>query len=233
MEKYVVRNIARPDALVADEFARLGVATVYEAQGKTGLMDNGLKPIQQGVSICGPAVTAICHSGDNLMIHAAVEVCKPGDVLVVTTIGEAKCGMIGDLLVQSLMKKGVKALIMDSGIRDVMRIREMGFPVWTRAIICTGTTKIKGGWVNAKAICGGTIVAAGDLIVADDDGVVVVRQDEINFAINAAKSREVKEEVTTDRINKGALGVDFYGFRDVLEKQKIVYYDNIEDVTQL
>lgn len=233
MERYVVRNIKRPDKAVTDEFARLGVATVYEAQGQTGLMDEAIRPIQQGVSICGPAVTAICYAGDNLMVHAAVEVCQPGDILVVTTIGETKAGMIGDLLVQSLMKRGVKGLIMDSGIRDVARIREMGFPVWTRSIICRGTTKIKGGWVNAKAVCGGVIVSPGDLIVADDDGIVVVRQDEIEFSLNAAKAREKKEEGTVERINRGELGVDFYGFREVLEKQKVVYYDNIEQVTQL
>lgn len=230
MEKYVLRNIPRPNKAITDEFAELGVATVYEAQGKIGLMDDGIKPILQNCSICGPAVTAICYAGDNLMIHAAIEVCQPGDVLVVTTIGQEKAGMIGELIVQSLIKRGVKGVVIDSGIRDVARIRALGFPVWTRSITPRGTTKIHGGWVNAEAVCGGVIVNPGDLIVADDDGVVVVKKQDIDFALAASRERKKKEELTSKRIQEGQLSVDFYGFREVLQKQKVVYYDNQEEL---
>ncbi|SKC36587.1 4-carboxy-4-hydroxy-2-oxoadipate aldolase/oxaloacetate decarboxylase [Maledivibacter halophilus] len=230
MEKYVVRNINRTSREITEEFAKLGTATVYEAQGKQGLMCDSIKPIQQGVSVCGPAVTALCYAGDNLMIHAAIEVCKPGDILVVSTIGDSKCGMIGDLIVQSLIKKGVKGLIIDSGIRDVSRIRELGFPVWSKYITCHGTTKVRGGWVNSPSECGGTLVNPGDLIVADDDGIVVVRQDEIQDSLNASKKREEKEKHTVEKINAGQLGVDFYGFRDVLKKQNVKYYSSKEDI---
>lgn len=224
MERYIQRNIARTDKALCDEFAHLGVATVYEAQGQTGLMDVSMRPIQQGASICGSAVTVICPAGDNLMMHAAVEVCGPGDILVVTTEGESnKHGMMGDLLVRSLMGRGVRGVIMDAGVRDTARIREMGFPVWTTAVVCTGTTKNKAGWVNAPAVCAGTIVEPGDLIVADDDGVVVVKHADIPSALEKSRAREKKEEETTRKIEEGQLGVDFYGFREVLAKLGVKY----------
>lgn len=230
-EKYVVRNIPRAESSACDEFARLGTATVYEAQGQLGLMDDNMKPIQMDRAICGPAVTVICPAGDNLMIHAAVECCQPGDVLVVTTIGESnKHGMIGELLVKSLMKRGVKGLIMNAGVRDTRQIRELGFPVWTTSIVCTGTTKNKAGWVNAPAVCAGTPVEPGDLIVADDDGVVVVKREDIPTSLKKSQEREIKEQGTTEKIEAGQLGVDFYGFRERLKDLGVVYYDNIEDL---
>jgi len=229
MERYVVRTIPRCDEKICSEFARLGTATVYEAQGQTGLLNDSMQPIQEGATVCGPAVTVLCPAGDNLMIHAAVECCQPGDILVVTTIGESnKHGMMGELLVKSLMKRGVRAVIMDAGVRDTAQLRELGFPVWTAAIVCTGTTKNKGGWVNAPAVCAGTLVEPGDLIVADDDGVVVVKRQDIAQALDKSLAREKKEQETTCKIEEGQLGVDFYGFREVLAKLGVKYYDTLE-----
>ncbi len=231
MEKYVVRNIERPDKAIVDELARLGTATVYEAQGKEGLLTDTLHPIKEGFSVCGPAVTVICQEGDNLMIHAAVEVCKPGDVVVITTVGNSnKHGMIGDLIVNSLIEKGVKAIIIESGLRDIKTLREMGLPIWSAHVIAKGTTKNKAGWVNAPAVCGEVLINPGDLIVADDDGICVVRKEEANSTLEKSLLREKKEEATREKIKNGELGVDFYGFRDVLSKLGVRYYDNLNDI---
>ena len=233
MERYIVRKIPRCDEITCNDFARLGSATVYEAQGQTGLLNAGIKPIQKDVSVCGPAVTVICPAGDNLMIHAAVECCEPGDILVVTTEGESnKHGMIGELLAKSLMKRGVKALVMDGGVRDTRLLRELRFPVWTTSVVCTGTTKNKAGWVNAPAVCAGALVEPGDLIVADDDGVVVVKRGDILQALDKSHAREKKEQDTTRKIEEGQLGVDFYGFREVLTKLGVRYYDTVEEAPQ-
>jgi len=228
--KYVVRNIPRPHASVVEEFLKLDVSTVYEAQGKVGLLGPELKPIIDDVMICGPAVTAVCYAGDNLMIHAAIEVCQPGDVLVVTTLGESVAGMIGELIVSALIKRGVKGLVIDAGVRDVTRIRELEFPVWTKAVYSQGTTKSRGGWVNGPTVCAGEMVNPGDLIMADADGVVVVRQTDLSFVLEASKQRLTKEEITKSKIAAGELSLDFYGLRPVLEKENVVYYENIDAV---
>jgi 4-hydroxy-4-methyl-2-oxoglutarate aldolase len=229
MERYIVRTIPRCDENICSEFSRLGTATVYEAQGQTGLLNDTMQPIQEGAAVCGPAITVICPAGDNLMVHAAIECCQPGDILVVTTIGESnKHGMIGELLVKSLMKRGVRALLMDGGVRDTAQLRELGFPVWTTAVVCTGTTKNRAGWVNAPTVCAGALVEPGDLIVADDDGAVVVKRADILQALEKALAREKKEQETTRKIEEGQLGVDFYGFREVLAKLGVKYYDTLE-----
>ena len=226
MERYVVRQVQRCDAATCAELARLGASTVFEAQGQTGLLSGRMKPIQRDVSVCGPAVTVVCPAGDNLMIHAAVECCEPGDVLVVTTEGDAsQHGMVGELLAKSLMGRGVRALVMDGGVRDTRQLRELGFPVWTTAVSCAGTTKSKAGWVNAPAVCAGALVQPGDVVVADDDGVVVVRRQDIESTLKKSLARERKEQETTRKIEEGQLGVDFYGFRDVLAKLGVRYYD--------
>ncbi len=234
MERYIVRTIPRCcDESTCKEFARLGTATVYEAQGQTGLLNDSMRPIQEGVTVCGPAVTVVCPAGDNLMIHAAVECCQPGDILVVTTEGESnKHGMIGELLAKSLMKRGVRALIIDGGVRDTMQLRELSFPVWATAVVCTGTTKNKAGWVKAPAVCAGALVEPGDLVVADDDGVVVVKCADISQALEKSLAREKKEQETTRKIEEGQLGVDFYGFRDVLAKLGVRYYDTLEHAAE-
>lgn len=226
MEKYIVKNIAKPDIQLVSALAKFDVSTVYEAQGRIGIMNHEIKPIIQGAAICGPAVTVTCFAGDNLMIHAAVEVCQPGDVLVITTIGQSVFGMIGELIVSALIKRGVIGVVIDAGIRDVAQIRQLGFPIWSRAIHPQGTTKNKGGWVNAPAICGGTQVDPGDIIMADDDGVVVVRKDDVKFALESSQRRGLKEEDTKAKITRGELSLDFYGLRKTLKEEKVVYYEN-------
>lgn len=230
MEKYVIRHVDRPAQALVDAFKDMGVSTVYEAQGKIGLMDYRLKPILPGTAICGPAVTAVCPAGDNLMIHAAIEVCQPGDVLVVTTIGESVCGMIGELIVRALMMRGVQGVVIDAGIRDVRQIRELGFPVWTKAVHSQGTTKSRGGWVNAPAVCGGVTVHPGDLILADDDGVVVVKKQDVHTSLQAARQRLKKEAGTLEKIARGELSLDYYQLRPVLEREQVVYYDSEDEM---
>ena len=226
MEKYVIKNFTRPEEALLQEYRNLDVSTIYEAQGKQNIMDSGLKPIITNKTIVGPAVTVTCQAGDNLMIHAAIEVCKPGDIVVITTQGDCLAGMIGELIVTALMKKGVQGVIIDSGIRDVRQIRDLDFPIWTRAVLSQGTTKIKGGWVNASTVCGGVAVEAGDMIVADDDGVVVIKKEDLLSTLNASKARLEKEKSTKEKIDSGKISLDFYNLRPVLEKEGVVYYEN-------
>lgn len=230
MEKYVIKNINRPKLETIEAFKKLDVSTVYEAQGKQGLLSSGLKPLIQGSSICGPAVTAVCYAGDNLTIHAAIEVCRPGDILVVSTIGESEAGMIGELIVTALMKRGVQGMVIESGIRDAAQLRKMGFPVWSKAIYSEGTTKVRGGWVNAPAVCGGISIHPGDLVMADDDGVVAVKKEDLDFALDASIKRMKKEEGTKEKIARGEISLDFYQLRETLEKENVVYYDNEESL---
>jgi 4-hydroxy-4-methyl-2-oxoglutarate aldolase len=226
MEKYVVKQIKRPDAAIVEQYNQLDVSTVYEAQGKIGLVSHELKSISQGSMLCGPAVTVVCPAGDNLMIHAAIEVCQPGDVLVITTIGESIAGMIGELIVTALMKRKVQGVIIDAGIRDVAKLREFGFPVWSRAIYSQGTTKNRGGWVNAPAVCGEVSIHPGDLIMADDDGVVVVKQEDFQSTLEASTRRLAKEEQTKEKIARGEISIDFYGLRETLKQENVMYYDD-------
>lgn len=227
MQRYVKLNIDRPDTQILDVYNGFDVSTVYEAQAKQGLMSHELRPVVEGSFVCGPVVTATCYSGDNLMIHAAIEGCQPGDVLVVTTIGSpSNCGMIGELIVRALMKRGVKGLVIDAGIRDAQQIRELGFPVWSRTICSEGTTKVRGGWVNADVICGGVSVCPGDLILADEDGIVVVKQSDLEQTTKLTQKRMEKEEQTKQKIENGELSVDFYNLREVLKRENVVYLDS-------
>ena len=226
MQKYVKKNIPRPTDEILSVYKKLDVSTVYEAQGRQGLLDYSIKGIQSGVYLVGAAVTVTCPAGDNLMIHAAIEVCEPGDILVITTIGEDQAGMIGELIVTALMKKGVKGIITDSGIRDVSQLRSMKFPVWSQSVTSRGTTKSRGGWVNAPAVCGGVLVHPGDLILADDDVVVVVKRADFDSSLQSSLERLKKEEQTKEKIESGQFSLDFYNLRPVLENEGVVYYDN-------
>ncbi|MFJ7738731.1 4-carboxy-4-hydroxy-2-oxoadipate aldolase/oxaloacetate decarboxylase [Lysinibacillus sp. NPDC097287] len=228
MEKYVIKNFARPSEALINDYRQLDVSTIYEAQGRQNIMDAGLKPILPNSMIVGPAVTVTCQAGDNLMIHAAIEVCKPGDIVVITTQGTCIAGMIGELIVSALIKKGVQGVIIDSGIRDVRQIRDLGFPIWTREVLSQGTNKVKGGWVNAPTTCGGISVDAGDLIVADDDGVVVVKREDLQSTLAYSKARLQKEEGTKAKIESGQISLDFYNLRPVLEQEGVVYFDDEE-----
>ena len=229
MEKYVIKNIERPSQEIIEEYRKLDVSTVYEAQGKQNLIKSDFMPILRDTMVVGPAVTVTCQAGDNLMIHAAVEVCKPGDILVITTEGESLAGMIGELIVTALMKKGVQGVVIDSGIRDVRQIRNLGFPIWTRKVLSQGTTKIKGGWVNAPSVCGGVAVDAGDLMIADDDGIVVVKKEDLQSTLIASKARVQKEEDTKAKLENGQISLDFYNLRSVLEQEGVRYYEDKDD----
>jgi 4-hydroxy-4-methyl-2-oxoglutarate aldolase len=177
---------------VAAELARYGVATVHEAYRRCGLM-TGLTPLCVDQSICGPAVTALCHAGDNLMLHAAIARCEPGDVLVVATLSPSTHGMFGDLLATLCRARGAAGLVIDAGVRDTQVIRELGFPVWSRAISAAGCTRQAAGWINVPVVCGGVTVCPGDAVRADADGVVVVAQAEAAEVSRTAERRERNE----------------------------------------
>ena len=209
----VVRSIER--ALGADiaGLGEAGTATVHEAIGRRGYLGPELQPIQQGVKVAGSAVTVRSHPGDNIMIHAAVEVCQPGDLLVVTNTAPSTHGMFGDLLASSLMSRGVVGLVMDAGVRDTMDLRAMGFWVWTRHVSCEGTVKASPGSVNVPISINGVIIEPGDVICADDDGVVAVPRDEASWALERSNARLETEAETRARLEAGELGLDMYGLR--------------------
>jgi 4-hydroxy-4-methyl-2-oxoglutarate aldolase len=219
----VVRTVERPDPGTVAALGALGTATVHEAIGRRGFAGPDLRPIQQGVRLAGPAVTVSCHPGDNLMVHAAVEVCQEGDVLVVTTTAPSTHGMFGELLATSLLARGVRALVIDAGVRDTAELRDLGFPVWARHVSCEGTVKATPGSVNVPVVLGGVVVEPGDVVCGDDDGVVVVPRDEAAAALDAARARVAREDATRARLAAGELGLDIYGLRDRLAELGVEY----------
>jgi 4-hydroxy-4-methyl-2-oxoglutarate aldolase len=230
MKTVVVRNIKRADAAVVKRLGALGASTVHEAYGRAGLMKPYLRPAWPGGEAAGTAVTVLAQPGDNWMIHVAVEQCKPGDILVVGCSADNTDGMFGDLLATSLMARGVKGLVIDAGCRDVKSLREMGFPVWSKAISAKGTVKATLGAVNVPVVCAGINVEPGDVVVADDDGVVVIRKkDAADVAVRAEK-RHADEEGKRKQLADGKLGLDMYNMREPLAKAGLVYVDNPEDV---
>ena len=224
----VMTDIERADDDTVAALAPVGTATVHEAIGRRGFLGADLRPIQQGTRIAGTAVTVSSHPGDNLMIHAAIEVCRPGDVLVVTTTAPSTHGMFGELLATSLAARGVRSLVIDAGVRDTDELREMGFAVWTRHVSCQGTVKATPGSVNVPVSIGGVVIEPGDVVCADDDGVVVVGRDEAGWALEQSSVRLDKEAHTRARLEAGELGLDFYGLRDTLRDLGVEYVDRLD-----
>jgi 4-hydroxy-4-methyl-2-oxoglutarate aldolase len=222
----IVRNIQRADAAAIKTLGEHGVATVHEAQGRTGLMRPYMRPIYPTAKAAGSAVTVLCHPGDNWMIHAAIEVCQPGDILVVTTVSESTDGMFGDLLAVSCQAHGIVGLIIEAGVRDVADLTSMNFPVWSRAISAQGTVKNTPGSVNVPVVCAGAAIEPGDAVIADVDGVVVVKKKLATEVAKASAARIAKEEQSRARLKAGELGLDFYGLRDKLVKAGVEWVDS-------
>jgi 4-hydroxy-4-methyl-2-oxoglutarate aldolase len=226
----IVRRIQRADADVIRALGELGVATVHEAQGRAGLLRPYIRPIYPAARAAGTAVTISSQPGDNLMIHAALEVCQSGDILVVTTTSESTDGMFGELLAVSARARGVVGLVIDAGVRDVTDIIAVGFPVWAKAVSAQGTVKATAGSVNVPVVCAGAIVRPGDVVVGDADGVVIVPRRAAAEVARLGTERVAKEQKTRERLARGELGLDFYGFRARLAELGVQYVD--EDETE-
>ena len=221
----VVRKPVRTDPMVAAAFTRFGVATVHEAQGRTGLLDPRLRPIHPGSRIAGTAVTVSVPPGDNWMIHVAVEQCRRGDVLVVAPTSHSQAGYIGELIATALRAHGALGVVIDAGCRDVAELTRMGFPVWSACVSAYGTVKQTLGDVNLPVVCAGQLVTPGDVVVADDDGVVVVPRAGAADVLEACQQREEKEALSRKRYEDGELSLDVSAMREKLAAKGLVYID--------
>jgi 4-hydroxy-4-methyl-2-oxoglutarate aldolase len=229
MKTVVVRNIKRTEPDIVKRLGALGVATAHEAYGRFGLMKPYLRLVWSGAEAAGTAVTVLAQPGDNWMIHVAVEQCQPGDILVVGCTTDNTDGMFGDLLATSLMARGVNGLVIDAGVRDAKSLREMGFPVWSKAISAKGTVKATLGAVNVPVVCAGVNVMPGDAVVADDDGVVVIGRKDAADVVAKGEKRVADEDGKRQKLAAGVLGLDMYNMREPLAKAGLVYVDALEE----